>query len=56
MKQLDIIDEKKIIEDYDSIMRGCSSVIETYWEMYGEYFKQFSVYHNSYKTSVNNKL
>lgn len=56
MKQLDIKADKQVIEDYESIMRGYSSVIENRWEMNGEYFKQFSLYHNTFKTSVNNKL
>lgn len=56
MQLLDIKVDKQTTEDYESIMRNYSPVIEKHWEMHGEYFKQFSVYDNTFKTSVNNKL
>ena len=47
---------KSIEDDFALLMQGKTSIVETSWEMQGEYYKQFSLYQSKFDTKVSNKI
>lgn len=47
--------DPQIEKDFNNLMKDCpTNILNSNWEMNGEYFKKFSIYEESYESKVTN--